>query len=72
MALSQIPAQFLRSHEAPKKRTLIDILNDTVAAYADAPAIDDGDILTYTELWDAATERVAELHSLGIRRGDRI
>lgn len=72
MALSQVPAQFLRSGNASAKRTLVDILRHTVDTYPNAPAIDDGEILTYTELWDAIHTKAHELHALGIRRGNRI
>ncbi|WJZ03700.1 Pls/PosA family non-ribosomal peptide synthetase [Corynebacterium freiburgense] len=72
MPLSQIPSQFLRSNEASPKRTLIDILRQTVDAYPNASAIDDGTVLTYSELWEAIHTKAKELHALGIRRGNRI
>ncbi len=72
MSLHQVPRQFLRAGEAPAKRTLYDILAATAAAHPEAAAIDDGEILTYAELMDDVHALAAELHSNGIRRGDRI
>ncbi|MDO5512038.1 Pls/PosA family non-ribosomal peptide synthetase [Corynebacterium sp.] len=72
MSLHQVPRQFLRAGEAPAKRTLYDILATTAAAHPEAAAIDDGEILTYAELMDEVHALAAELHSNGIRRGDRI
>ncbi|MDO5076858.1 Pls/PosA family non-ribosomal peptide synthetase [Corynebacterium sp.] len=72
MGLSRIPSQFLRSAEAAENSTLVDILRHTATTHPQAPAIDDGDILTYAELWDAVTEQASQLHEAGIRRGDRI
>ena len=37
----QIPSRYLRSHEAPEPRTLIDIVRATASACPEAPAIDE-------------------------------
>ena len=46
MATPEIPAQYLLSDHAPPPRTLIDILYDTAARNPDAPAIDDGEVIS--------------------------
>ena len=38
----------LRAHLAPEPRTLVDIVRATAAAYPEAAAIDDGEVLTYS------------------------
>ena len=69
----QIPAQYLRSSQAPAPRTLLDILRATAEAYPDAPAIDDGrGVITYSELLSEVLTTAEWLASRGIRRGDRI
>ncbi|MFP7366246.1 Pls/PosA family non-ribosomal peptide synthetase [Corynebacterium callunae] len=72
MALSSVPAQFLRSAEAPPKRTLWDILVQVASTYPEAAAIDDGQIITYAELIEEVTALANSMHAQGIRRGDRI
>lgn len=68
-----IPARYLRSHEAPEPRTLIDIIRATASACPEAPAIDDGrGVVTYAELLQEITETANWLYSRGIRHGDRI
>ncbi|AWB84672.1 Pls/PosA family non-ribosomal peptide synthetase [Corynebacterium liangguodongii] len=64
--------KLLRSHLAPAPRTLITILQDTAAAYPEAAAIDDGEVITYTELISQVRNLAAELHRHGMRRGMRI
>ncbi|WP_137355002.1 Pls/PosA family non-ribosomal peptide synthetase [Nocardia farcinica] len=62
-----------RSVAAPEPRTLVDILDATVAAHPDAPALDDGEVvLSYAELRAVIAERVAELVAAGVRPGDRV
>ncbi|GAA0598338.1 non-ribosomal peptide synthetase [Kribbella sandramycini] len=54
-------------------RTLLDILDATVAAHPDAPAIDDGDtVLTYAEFARHVAEIATRLRSDGVGPGDRI
>ncbi|QGU08338.1 Linear gramicidin synthase subunit D [Corynebacterium occultum] len=72
MSLKDIPAQFLRAAEAPPKRTLYEVLATTAQLNPEAAAIDDGEIITYSELMDAVHELARELHANGVRRGDRI
>ncbi|MCK7678582.1 amino acid adenylation domain-containing protein [Corynebacterium sp. CCM 9186] len=72
MSLKSVPRQFLRTGEAPPRRTLVDILSRTATAHPDAAAIDDGEVLTYAELMDVVRDKAADLHAAGIRRGDRI
>ena len=63
----------LRADHAPPPRTLVDILEETVEQYPDAPAIDNGAaVLTYCEFLDEAASVASELNGLGIGRGDRV
>lgn len=72
MSLTDVPAQYLRAADAPTKRTLYDVLATTATTYPEAAAIDDGEVLTYAELMASVHELAAELHTNGVRRGDRI
>ncbi len=64
---------FLRADLAAGPRTLVDVLDATVAAHGDAPAIDDGrTVLTYRELADAVRAGAAGLAGAGIGPGDRV
>ncbi|ALC06797.1 hypothetical protein CDES_12235 [Corynebacterium deserti GIMN1.010] len=72
MALSSVPAQFLRSAEAPPKRTLWDILESVAREFPEAAAIDDGQVLTYAELLEEVTTLADSMHAQGIRRGDKV
>lgn len=63
----------LRSDRATPPRTLVDVFRDTQEAHPDAPALDNGaEVLTYTELGDAAEAVAAALHQLGIGPDDRV
>ncbi|WP_084536315.1 Pls/PosA family non-ribosomal peptide synthetase [Nocardia yamanashiensis] len=63
----------LRAALAPPARTLVDILAATAAAYPDAPAIDDGElVLSYAELRTEIDTVVTALIAAGVRRGDRV
>ena len=71
--MTEIPARYLLSAQAPEPRTLVDILYATALRYPDAPAIDDGSvILTYRELISDVEDSVTWLGARGIGRGDRI
>lgn len=64
---------FARSDRAPAPRTLVDVLDATVAAHPDAPAIDDGSTrLTYRELANVVAVGAAGLARAGVRPGDRV
>ncbi|WP_062520626.1 Pls/PosA family non-ribosomal peptide synthetase [Demequina silvatica] len=64
---------FVRSGRATPPRTLVDILDATVAAHPDSPALDDGRaVLTYAELAEAVRAGAAGLARAGIRPGDRV
>lgn len=64
---------YLRSALAAPPRTLLDVLAATVAAHADAPAIDDGHVvLTYAELATQVRAGAARLAASGVVRGDRV
>ena len=66
------PALF-RSGSAPGPRTLVDIFDESVAEYPDAPAVDNGAVvLTYTEMAEAAEEVAAALANLGVGHGDKV
>ncbi len=63
----------LRSNLAAPPRTLVDIFRDTVAAYPDADALDNGaSVLTYLQFAEAADELADELSDLGIGPGDKV
>ncbi|MEU4475329.1 Pls/PosA family non-ribosomal peptide synthetase [Micromonospora sp. NPDC023888] len=67
-----IPAVF-RSSPSSVRRTLVDILDDSVRAYADAGALDSGaTALTYRDLADEveAVRRLLAGHGIGV--GDRV
>ena len=67
------PLTLLRGGFAPPVRTLIDIFSETVADVPDAPALDNGaEVLTYTELAEAAVDVAADLARTGIGPGDRV
>lgn len=72
MTLTKVPPRYLTAQDAPEQRTLYDVLATTTATYPEAAAIDDGEVITYTELLDAVHELAGELHANGVRRGDRI
>jgi non-ribosomal peptide synthetase-like protein len=68
----QAPA-FFGSASAPVRRTLVDILDETVRAHPAAPAIDAGGAaLAYRELADRIEELRAALSGHGIGVGDRV
>ncbi|MDO5032277.1 Pls/PosA family non-ribosomal peptide synthetase [Corynebacterium sp.] len=71
-ALTTVPPQYLLGHAAPPTRTLWDIITTTAQTYPDAAALDDGEILTYSELITEVSALAAELRHNGIRRGDKI
>lgn len=63
----------LRAEHAPEPRTLVDILLETVDAYGDHPALDNGaEVLTYDEFLAAAEGVATALAAVGVRRGDRV
>ncbi|HEV7173185.1 Pls/PosA family non-ribosomal peptide synthetase [Pedococcus sp.] len=58
---------------APSPRTLVDILDETVAAVPDEPAIDNGaTVLTYSEFHEASELLASELVLWGVGPGDRV
>ncbi|AGZ41387.1 Pls/PosA family non-ribosomal peptide synthetase [Actinoplanes friuliensis] len=66
------PAVF-RSSSAPARRTLVDILVDTVRAYTGVDALDNGSTrLTYRELADEVEAVRVSLAGHGIGVGDRV
>ena len=65
-------AVFPRS-QAPRARTLIDAVWETIATYAESPAIDDGTVrLTYGALGSRMKALAQRLWVLGIGAGDRV
>ena len=63
----------LRGGSAAPARTLVDIFDETVRAFPDAPAIDSGaEVLTYAEFAEAADEVAQALGRLGVGSGDRV
>ncbi|PYC75026.1 amino acid adenylation protein [Micromonospora arborensis] len=66
-------AAIYRSSSAPARRTLVDILDETVRAHTAADALDDGaTALTYRELADEIEAVRVSLAQHGIGRGDRV
>ncbi|GAB3086095.1 Pls/PosA family non-ribosomal peptide synthetase [Corynebacterium aquatimens] len=65
-------SNLLRSQFAPEPRTLVDVFRATASAYPDAAALDDGDILTYSELLAEVESLASKLNRDGIGRGDRV
>ncbi|WP_435795499.1 Pls/PosA family non-ribosomal peptide synthetase [Micromonospora luteifusca] len=66
-------AAVYRSSSAPVRRTLVDILDETVRAHPAADALDDGaTALTYRELADEVEAVRLSLARHGIGRGDRV
>src|SRR3954447_15450084 len=62
-----------RGELAPPPRRLVDIFRATVEQAGDEPAVDVGnDVLTYTELAEAADELAVELNTHGVGRGDKV
>lgn len=58
---------------APPPRTLVDILEETVAAVPDEPAIDNGaTVLTYSEFLEASELVARELGAMGVGPGARV
>ncbi|MEU4532903.1 Pls/PosA family non-ribosomal peptide synthetase [Micromonospora ureilytica] len=71
-AAPTIPAVF-RSASAPTRRTLVDILDDSVRAHGDAGALDNGaTTLTYRDLADEVEAVRRSLSGHGIGVGDRV
>ncbi|SDJ52983.1 non-ribosomal peptide synthetase terminal domain of unknown function [Frankineae bacterium MT45] len=54
-------------------RTLIDVFATTVAAFPEAPALDDGSsTVSYAQLQDCVERFATNLAGAGVRRGDRV
>lgn len=63
----------LAGARAAPPRTLLDVLDATIAAHPDAPAIDDTrSVLTYAELGEHVDRMARELAAEGVRRGDAV
>lgn len=65
-------SKMLRGPLAAPERTLVDVLLATAEAHPDAPAIDDGGVLTYSELVSEVELVAAELNRHGVGRGCRV
>ncbi len=62
-----------RALAAPPPRTLVDVFNETVDRYLDAPALDNGaEVLTYGEFREAVDGVAEALNDLGIGPSDRV
>jgi non-ribosomal peptide synthetase-like protein len=63
----------LRGAQACPPRTLIDVLQSSVARHPEALALDNGAArLTYRQLWSNVTQGAQNLVERGCRRGDRV
>ncbi|WP_427385091.1 Pls/PosA family non-ribosomal peptide synthetase [Janibacter sp. G56] len=68
----QVPS-LLAGERAPRPRTLLDILDEQIAAHPEAPALDDTrSVLTYAELADEVEAMARALAAAGVRRGDKV
>ncbi|MGI5521528.1 Pls/PosA family non-ribosomal peptide synthetase [Micromonospora sp. CA-259024] len=73
MATAPAAAAVFRSSSAPVRRTLVDILDETVRAHPGADALDNGaTALTYRELADEVEAVRTSLAGNGIGVGDRV
>ncbi|MFT3876334.1 MAG: amino acid adenylation domain-containing protein [Propioniciclava sp.] len=62
-----------RRDEAAPERTLLDILDATIAAHPESAALEDSSgTISYRELGRAVAEIAADLAAAGVRRGDRV
>ena len=62
-----------RGGRAAAPRTLVDVLDETVARHGDRPALDDGHtVLTYAQLASAVAAQARRLQAAGVGRGDRV
>ena len=67
------PGLLSRSALAPPARSLLDVLDQTIARHPDAAAIDDGKVtLTYSALGAAVEAGRARLAAVGVGAGDRV
>ncbi|WP_281170274.1 Pls/PosA family non-ribosomal peptide synthetase [Amycolatopsis nigrescens] len=72
-ALTEIDAARYPVAPPARERTLPRILEDSVSAWPDAPAIDDGDrLLSYSEVSAEVARLAVRLHAHGVRTGDRV
>jgi non-ribosomal peptide synthetase-like protein len=63
----------LAGDRAPHPRTLLDVLDETIATHPDAPALDDThSVLTYVQLGAQVNRLARELADAGIRLGDKV
>uniref|UniRef100_UPI003365A480 AMP-binding protein n=1 Tax=Intrasporangium sp. TaxID=1925024 RepID=UPI003365A480 len=63
----------LAGGRAPAPRTLLDVLDETIATHPDAAALDDTlSVLTYAELGEHIAALAAQLYAVGVRRGDKV
>ncbi len=67
-----VPEHYLLEDMAPRERTLWDIIRATAQMHPEAAALDDGEVLTYSELITDVEAWAAELRAGGVRRGDRV
>ena len=68
-----MPDPLLAGERASAPRTLIDVLDATIAAHPEAPAIDDTrSVLTYRELGEQVDGMARSLRAIGVRTGDRV
>ncbi|UNO40978.1 Pls/PosA family non-ribosomal peptide synthetase [Streptomyces sp. MST-110588] len=66
-------AAIYRGAPAHPPRTLLDVLEATVTAHADAPALDTGEeVIDYRTLWAEVGRRAERLAAHGIGPGDRV
>lgn len=63
----------LAGDRAPHPRTLLDILDETIATHPDAPALDDThSVLTYVQLGAQVNRMARALADAGVRPGDKV
>lgn len=70
---TETQAELSRGSAAPMPRTLVEIFNEVASQNAAETALDDGTIqLSYRDLSELAMGVAHQLHSLGVKRGDRV
>ncbi|MCG5440990.1 Pls/PosA family non-ribosomal peptide synthetase [Micromonospora foliorum] len=73
VATARVTPAVFRSPSAPARRTLVDILDDSVRTHPEAPALDNGaTALTYRDLADEVEAVRRSLAGHGIGVGDRV
>lgn len=66
------PDPLLAATRAPAPRTLLEVLAATAREHPDAPAVDDGTVLTYAQMLREVEARASRLVEQGVGPGERV